>query len=108
MAKAKDTIRRMLYQDLDLVKKSACWVPTQLNEDQNKDRLGKRNDLLELIWSIGLSVQDKIVTMDKSAVSLHTLENIQQWKQWIKKKDSRVLLRQKSKCRGQKMDSGFI
>jgi histone-lysine N-methyltransferase SETMAR len=82
---SKDTIRRILTEDLGFVKKSARWVPKLLTEDQKKDRVEKCNGLLQLVWTEGLGVLDRIVTMDKSAVSFHMPETKRQSKQWVKK-----------------------
>jgi hypothetical protein len=54
---------------------SSCWIPKLLNKDQKKGRVDEDNGLLKLIWSQGLGVQDRIVTLDQSAVSMHTPEN---------------------------------
>jgi hypothetical protein len=41
--------------------------------------------LIELMWSAGESILDRIITMDEYAVSMHTTETKQQSKQWPEK-----------------------
>ncbi len=41
--------------------------------------------LIDLVWREGKSVLDQIITMDESAVSMHTPETKQQSKQWLEK-----------------------
>jgi hypothetical protein len=52
-----------------------------LKKGPKKDRVDQCNSLLRLIWSEGLGFQDRIITMDKSAVSFHTSETKRQSKQ---------------------------
>jgi hypothetical protein len=91
----KDTIRRILSENVGLVKMSFRWVLKLLIEDQKKNKEDKYNGLLKPIWSYGLSFLDTIFAMYESAVFLHTSETKQQSKNGFRK-DSRVLLRQKS------------
>jgi hypothetical protein len=49
------------------------------------DRVDKCNDLLKLIWSVGLGVLDRIGIMDELAVSLHRPKTKQQSRKCIKK-----------------------
>jgi hypothetical protein len=64
---------------------SILWVPKLLKKGPKKDRVDQCNSLLRLIWSEGLGFQDRIITMDKSAVSFHTSETKRQSKQRAKK-----------------------
>jgi hypothetical protein len=56
-----------------------------LKKDPKKDRVDQCNSLLRLIWSEGLGFQDRIITMDKSAVAFHTSETKRQSKQRAQK-----------------------
>jgi hypothetical protein len=66
-----DTIKGILSKGLGLVKKFVLWVPKLLNEGQKNDTVGRCNHLLELTWSVGLGVLDRIRTKDELSVSLH-------------------------------------
>ncbi len=68
------TVQSTLTVDLGLVKKSARWVPKLLSSDQKEERVKRSKDFLQLLRQRSLAVLDNIVTMDESAVSLHTPE----------------------------------
>jgi hypothetical protein len=82
---SKDTIIRILSEDLGLVKRSARSVSELLIGDQKKGRVDKCNRILKLTWSTGLGVFDRIFTQDESIVSFFMPETKQQSTQWIKK-----------------------
>jgi histone-lysine N-methyltransferase SETMAR len=79
------TIDRILHKELGLVKKSARWVPKLLSPEQQLERVRTSTAFVELIQEKGASVLDRIITMDESAVSMHTPTTKQQSKQWLKK-----------------------
>ena len=79
------TIHRILHDDLGLIKKSACWVPKLLSQEQKKERVRTSRQMVKLIREKGKGVLGQIVTMDESAVSFHTPETKKQSKQWLKK-----------------------
>jgi [histone H3]-lysine36 N-dimethyltransferase SETMAR len=79
------TIDRILHKELGLVKKSARWVPKLLSPEQKLERVRTSTSFVELIQEKGASVLDRIITMDESAVSMHTPTTKQQSKQWLKK-----------------------
>jgi histone-lysine N-methyltransferase SETMAR len=79
------TISRILHSQLGLVKKSARWVPKLLSKEQMEERVRTSKEFIKLVQKKGRSVLDRIITMDESAVSMHTPETKQQSKQWLKK-----------------------
>ncbi len=79
------TISRILHSQLGLVKKSARWVPKLLSKEQKEGRVRTSKEFVKLVQTKGQSVLDRIITMDKSSVSMHTPETKQQSKQWLKK-----------------------
>lgn len=82
---SKDTVHRILKDSLGLSKKSARWVPKLLSPEQKDRRVATSTALVQLIQDKGRSFLDKIITMDETAVSLHTPETKKQSMQWIKK-----------------------
>jgi hypothetical protein len=48
-----------------------------LNDNQQKDTVGKCNHRFKLSWSIGLCVLDRIGTLDELSESLHPPETKQ-------------------------------
>jgi hypothetical protein len=82
---SKDTIIRILSQNLGLVKRSARSVSELLIWDQKKGRVDKCNIIFKLMWSTGLGVFDRIFTQDETIVSFFMPETKQQSTQWIKK-----------------------
>ena len=68
------TISNIIHEDLELVKKSARWVPKLLSEDQKLERAST--------CTKSLSILDNIVAM-KSMVSFHIPETQRQSEQGI-------------------------
>jgi len=85
LSASKDTIHRILVDNLGLAKKSARWVPKLLTPEQKERRVVTSTTLVRLIQNKGLSFLGNIVTMDETLVSLHTPETKKQSMQWIKK-----------------------
>jgi histone-lysine N-methyltransferase SETMAR len=79
------TISNILHKDLGLVKKSARWVPKLLSLDQQQARVTTCEAFVQLVADKGKDILNKIITMDESAVSMHTPETKSQSKQWLKK-----------------------
>lgn len=79
------TIHRIIHEDLNLVKKSARWVPRLLDDDQKKERVRCSTEFLNRVSELGESFVRNIITMDESAVALHTPETKQRSKQWLPK-----------------------
>jgi histone-lysine N-methyltransferase SETMAR len=79
------TIFKILKQDLGLVKKSARWVPKLLTQEQMDRRKETSEAFIKMIQDKGRDFLGKIITMDESAVSMHTPETKRQSKQWLKK-----------------------
>jgi hypothetical protein len=50
-----------------------------------KERVRTSKNLLVMVRCCSMVIMDKIVIMDKSAISLHTLETKQQSRQWLPK-----------------------
>ena len=78
-------VQRILYEDLNLVKKSARWIPRLLSGDQMKRRVEASEDFLRRYRMGGERFLESIVTMDESAVAFHTPEKKAQSKQWLPK-----------------------
>jgi hypothetical protein len=55
------------------------------------ERVRTSQEFIQLVQTKGRSVLDRIITMDESAVSMHTPETKQQSKQWLKKEWEGVL-----------------
>jgi flagellar motor component MotA len=79
------TIFATLHENLGLVKKSARWVPKLLSQEKMDQRMETLAAFVKLIQNKRESFLDKIITMDKSAVSMHTPTTKMQLKQWLKK-----------------------
>jgi histone-lysine N-methyltransferase SETMAR len=79
------TIFNIIHEDLGLVKKSARWVPKLLSLEQQEARVTTCEAFIKLVANKGRSILDNIITMDESAVSMHTPETKSQSKQWLKK-----------------------
>jgi histone-lysine N-methyltransferase SETMAR len=79
------TIFAILHEDLGLVKKSARWVPKLLSQEQMDRRVETSAAFVKLIQDKGKCFLGKIITMDESAVSMHTPTTKMQSKQWLKK-----------------------
>ena len=79
------TIYRIIHTDLGLVKKSARWVPKLLSEEQMAERVRTSTAFVKMIRQKGKSVLGNIITMDETAVSMHTPETKSQSKQWPKR-----------------------
>ncbi len=82
---SKDTIHKILTEDLGLSKKSARWVPKLLSPDQMKERVRVSRDFVAAVHRHSMSYLDNIVTMDETMVSQHTPETKKQSKRWVKK-----------------------
>ncbi len=67
------------------MKKSARWVPKLLSLDQQQARVTTYEAFVQLGADKGKDILNKIITMDESAVSMHTPETKSQSKQWLKK-----------------------
>jgi hypothetical protein len=78
------TIFAILQEDLGLVKKSSRWVPKLLSQEQMDRRVETSAFFVKLIQNKGKSFLGKIITMDESAVLMHTLTTKIQSKQWLK------------------------
>jgi Transposase (partial DDE domain) len=79
------TISHITHIELGLVKKSACWRSKMLFQGQKKEGLRCTKAIIKLIQNQRKVFLGKIITMDKLAISLHTPENKNQSKQWLKK-----------------------
>jgi hypothetical protein len=77
LAKAFDiaagTILKIIHDNLGLAKKSAKWVPKPLSTDLMEKRLETSAAFIQLVQEKGPVILSRIVTMDESAVSMHTL-----------------------------------
>jgi histone-lysine N-methyltransferase SETMAR len=82
---ASGTIFKIIHKDLGLVKKSARWVPKLLSPDQMQKRVETSEAFVKLVQEKGRGILSRIVTMDESAVSMHTPETKRQSMQWLKK-----------------------
>ncbi len=82
---ASGTIFNIIHNDLGLVKKSARWVPKLLSPNQMEKRVETSAAFVQLVQEKGRGILSRIVTMDKSAVSMHTPETKRQSMQWLKK-----------------------
>ena len=77
------SVFRILKDDLGLVKKSATWIPCLLSSNQKKKREDISKEFVQCARAAPEKFLASIVTMDKSAVSFHTLETKEQSKQWL-------------------------
>lgn len=82
---SRSTMHALVSEQLGLAKKSARWIPKMLSEEQRMERVRCSAAFLELAGDPRDKFLDMIVTMDESAVSLHTPETKKQSKQWITK-----------------------
>ncbi len=67
-------MNKILYDDLGLVKKSTCWVPKLLSDDQRKERVQTCTEFVAAVNRRSMAMLDRIVTMDETMVSYHTPE----------------------------------
>jgi hypothetical protein len=79
------TICRILKEDLGLVKKSARWVPKLLSQVQKEDRVRISQEFVDAVERSGLSMLDRIITMDGTLVSSFTPETKRMSKEWTLK-----------------------
>jgi Transposase (partial DDE domain) len=79
------TISHIAHIELGLVKKSACWRSKMLFQGQKKEWLRCTKAIITRIQNQRKVFLGKIITMDELAISLHTPENKNQSKQWLKK-----------------------
>jgi len=79
------TISRIIHDSLGLVKKSAPWVPKLLSQEQKEERVRTSTAFVNLVQTQSKAVLRNIITMDETAVSMHTPETKNQSKQWLKK-----------------------
>jgi len=77
---SKDTIHKILTEDLGLSKKSARWVAKLLSEKQKQERVQLCNRFIAAVHRHSLAWLDKIVSLDVTMVSLHTAETKRQSK----------------------------
>ena len=82
---SKSTMHALVTDQLGLAKKSARWIPKLLSEEQMEERVRCSAAFLKLARNPKVKFLDSVVTMDESAVSLHTPETKRQSKQWITK-----------------------
>ncbi len=82
---SRGTIQNVLHNDLGLVKKSARWVPKLLSDGQKEERARLAADFKMKVEMNGQAWLKSIVTMDESAVALHTPETKEKSKQWLRK-----------------------
>ncbi len=59
---------------MGLVKKSARWVPKLLSQVQKEDRVRISQKFVDAVERSGLSMLDRIITMDETLVSYFTPE----------------------------------
>jgi hypothetical protein len=74
----------ILHKELGLAKKSARWVPKMLSQGQMDRRMKTSVTFIKMIQVKGKSFLGKIISMDESAVSIHTPAMKMQSKQWLK------------------------
>jgi Transposase (partial DDE domain) len=79
------TISHIPHIELGLVKKFACWGSKMLFQGLQKERLRFTKAIIKLIQNQRKVILGKIITIDELAISLHTPENKNQSKQWLKK-----------------------
>ena len=82
---AYGTVSRIIHSSLGLVKKSARWVPKLLSQEQMAERVRTSTAFVKLVQDKSKAVLQHIITMDETAVSMHTPETKSQSKQWLKK-----------------------
>jgi hypothetical protein len=67
----------ILHQQRGLVTKLARWIPRLLSDDQMVEQVQTSQAFIDQVWRAGKSVMNQIIitiiTMDQSAVSIHTL-----------------------------------
>ncbi len=67
----------ILHQQLGLENKLARWIPSLLSDDQMVEQVQTSQAFIDQVWRAGKSVVDLIITtimtMEQSAVSIHTL-----------------------------------
>jgi histone-lysine N-methyltransferase SETMAR len=68
------TVFNILHEELGLVKKSARWVPKLLSPEQMERRVETSAAFVKMVQDKGRGILGKIITMDESAVSMHTPE----------------------------------
>jgi histone-lysine N-methyltransferase SETMAR len=89
LAKAFDvsagTIFNIIHYDLGLGKKSPRWVPKLLSPIQMEKRVETSAAFVQLVQEKGRGTLSRIVTMDESAVSMHTPETKRHSMQWLEK-----------------------
>ena len=66
------TISRILPNDLNLVNKSACWVPTLLTQEQKDKRVMTSMQFVSAVRRNSMTLLEKIVVMDETVMSFHT------------------------------------
>jgi hypothetical protein len=74
---------QVLHQQLGLEKKSARWVTNLLSDNQMAEQMQTSQTLIDLVWRAGKSILNRIITVDKSVMSMHKLEAKQHPKQWL-------------------------
>ncbi len=79
------TIFAILHKDLGLVKKSARWEPKLISLEQMDRRVETSVAFIKPIQNKGNSFLGKIITMEESAVSIHTPTMKMQSKHRLKK-----------------------
>ncbi len=77
------TMHALVTEQLGLAKKSARWIPKLLTDEQKEERVRCSTAFLKLARNP--QFLNSVITMDESAVSLHTPETKKQSKQWITK-----------------------
>ena len=79
------TVRSILHEDLQLSKKSACWVPCLLNSEHKAQQIEMAQDLKCRHFRQGMAFFKSVVTMDESWVSFFMPEMKSQLVQWLPK-----------------------
>jgi len=68
----------ILNNDLNLVKRSARWLPILMLEAQVEERVGTSKGFVELLQEKSNAFLSNIVSMDESAASIHRPETKKQ------------------------------
>ena len=74
-------VSRIIHDSLGLVKKFAHWVPKLLSQEQMEERVRTSTAFVKLVQDKSKAVLQHIITMDETAVSMHTPETKSQPKQ---------------------------
>ena len=75
------TVSCIIHDSLGLLKKVAHWVPKLLSQQQMEERVRTSTVFVKLVQDKSKAVLQHIITMDETAVSMHTPETKSQPKQ---------------------------